>query len=241
MRPTFSAFAVTMLCAAFVFGQSDAKQEEKGGTERERVKESGEVLKEVLDVPDKGIPKSVLDSSKCVIVLPSVKKAADGDGDTKGRGVMSCRTGEGYNGATWTPPIMMASSGGNIGSQSGGEATDFVILVMNDAGAKSVLNNKVKLGADASAAAGPVEHTAKASTNESTAQVLSYSRSQGAFGGISLAGSTLRSDGDANKNLYGQDVKPKEIITGRVLTPPEARQLIVELHESQPPSAQEQH
>jgi lipid-binding SYLF domain-containing protein len=231
-----------MLCAAFVFGQSDAKKEEKGGTERERVKESGEVLKEVLDVPDKGIPKSVLDSSKCVIVLPSVKKAADGDGDTKGRGVMSCRTGEDYKGATWTPPIMMASSGGNIGSQNGGEATDFVILVMNDAGAKSVLSNKVKLGADASAAAGPVGGTAEASTNASTqAQVLSYSRSQGVFGGVSLSGSTLRSDGDANKNLYGQDVKPKEIITGRVLTPPEASQLIVELHESQPPSAQEQH
>jgi lipid-binding SYLF domain-containing protein len=227
-----------VLFGTFVFGQSDTQK--GGSTERERVKESGEVLKQILDMPDKGVPKSVLDGSKCVIVMPSVKKMAIGIGGTYGRGVMSCRTGEDYKGP-WSAPIMMASSGGNIGFQIGGEATDFVILVMNDGGAKSLLNNKVKLGADASVAAGPVGRTSEASTNASMqAQMLSYSRSRGVFGGVSLSGSTLRPDSDANKNLYGQEVKPQEIIAGKVPMPPEANQLIADLQKSQSPSAQEQ-
>jgi len=172
--------------------------------------------------------------------MPSVKKVAIGIGGTYGRGVMSCRTGEDYKGP-WSAPIMMASSGGNIGFQIGGEATDFVILVMNDQGAKSLLNNKVKLGADASVAAGPVGRTSEASTNASMkAQMLSYSRARGVFGGVSLSGSTLRPDGDANKNLYGQEVKPQEIIAGKVPMPPEANQLIADLQKSQGPSAQGQ-
>lgn len=135
---------------------------------------------------------------------------------------------------------MMASSGGNIGFQIGGEATDFVIIVMNDAGAKGLLNNKVKLGADASVAAGPVGRTSEASTNaRMNAQMLSYSRSRGVFGGVSLSGATLRPDGDANENLYGSKVKPEEIIAGKVQMPTEAQQLISELRRSQTVSAEQ--
>ncbi len=228
------------LLATFALGQSEGQKREQGGsTERQRVKESGEVLKQILDMPDKGIPKSVLDGSKCVIILPSVKKVALGIGASYGRVVMTCRTGADYKGP-WSAPIMMASSGGNIGFQIGGQATDFVILVMNDGGAKSLLNNKVKLGADASAAAGPVGRTAEASTNaRMQAQMLSYSRSRGVFGGVSLSGSTLRPDGDANDNLYGQKIKPEEIIAGKVPMPPEAQQLISDLQKSQSASTQE--
>jgi lipid-binding SYLF domain-containing protein len=178
-----------------------------------------------------------MNGSKCVIVLPSVKKVAIGIGGTYGRGVMSCRSGEDFKGP-WSAPIMMASSGGNIGFQIGGEATDFVIIVMNDGGARSLLKSKVKLGADASAAAGPVGRTAEASTNERLqAQMLSYSRSRGVFGGVSLSGSTLRPDGDANKNLYGKEVKPQEIITGQVPMPEEAHLLIADLQRSQSPAS----
>ena len=219
---------------------SQANAEDKGQTERERLKESGEVMKQILDMPDKGIPKSVLDGAKCVIVMPSVKKVALGLGGTYGRGVMTCRTGADYKGP-WSAPIMMASSGGNIGFQIGGEATDFVIIVMNDQGAKSLLNNKVKLGADASIAAGPVGRTSEASTNARfKAQMLSYSRSRGIFGGVSLSGATLRPDGDANENLYGQKVKAEEIIAGKVQTPPEAEQLISGLQQGQKKVSAEQ-
>jgi len=240
MRKTLCVLTLITLFAALALGQSNDQKEQKGGdTERERVKDSGEVLKEILDMPDKGIPKSVLDGSKCVIILPSVKKVAFGIGASYGRGVMTCRTGADYKGP-WSAPIMMASSGGNIGFQIGGQATDFVIIVMNDGGAKSLLNNKVKLGADASVAAGPVGRTAEASTNaRMEAQMLSYSRSRGVFGGVSLSGSTLRPDGDANENLYGQKVSPEEIIAGKVPMPPEAQQLILDLQKSQSASTQQ--
>ena len=227
------------LLTTIALGQSEDQKEAKGGsTERERVKESGEVLKQILDAPDKSIPKSVMDGSKCVIILPSVKKVAVGIGGSYGRGVMTCRTGADYKGP-WSAPIMMASSGGSIGFQIGGQATDFVILVMNDGGAKSLLKSKVKLGADASVAAGPVGRTAEASTNaRMQAQMLSYSRAQGVFGGVSLSGSTLRPDDDASENLYGQKVKPEEIIAGKVAMPPEAQQLILDLQKSQSASVQ---
>jgi lipid-binding SYLF domain-containing protein len=226
-----------VFAAAFAVGRSYG--EDKGETERNRVKESGEVMKQILDMPDKGIPNSVLNGAKCVIVMPSVKKVAIGIGGTYGRGVMTCRTGADYKGP-WSAPIMMASSGGNIGFQIGGEATDFVIIVMNDAGAKGLLNNKVKLGADASVAAGPVGRTSEASTNaRMNAQMLSYSRSRGVFGGVSLSGATLRPDGDANENLYGSKVKPEEIIAGKVQMPTEAQQLISELRRSQTVSAEQ--
>ena len=217
--------ATSLLCLA-----QEEQKGQGGSTERERVEESGEVLKQILDVPDKGVPLSVLRGSKCVIILPSVKKVAVGIGATYGRGVMTCRTGDDYKGP-WSAPIMMASGGGNIGFQIGGQATDFVIIALNDQGAKSLVSNKVKLGADASVAAGPVGRTAEASTNASMqAQMLSYSRSRGVFGGVSLSGATLRPDGDANENLYGRKVTPQQIMAGAVTMPPEAGKLIEALN-----------
>ena len=234
MKAAFRAFIVTVIFATFAFSQAEDQKEQKGGnTERDRVKQSGQVMKEILDTPAKGIPGSVLNGAKCVIVLPSVKKLAVWSGGTYGRGVMSCRTGEDYKGP-WSAPIMMESSGGNIGFQIGGQATDFVIIVMNEGGAKSLLNSKVKLGADASVAAGPVGRTSEASTNaKMQAQMLSYSRSRGVFGGVSLSGATLKPDGGANENLYGKKVSGQDIIAGKVQAPPEAQQLNAQLERSQ--------
>ncbi len=199
-----------------------------GEKEKERIKDSANVMKEILDAPDKGIPLSVLDGTKCVIVLPSVKKAAVGIGASYGRGVMTCRTGADFKGP-WSPPVMMASSGGSFGFQIGGQATDFVILVLNDSGARSMMKNKLKLGADASIAAGPVGRTSEASTNAAMkAQMLSYSRSQGVFGGVSLSGSTLRPDGDANHNLYGEKVDTEQIINSQGVTMPEEAQPMID-------------
>jgi len=235
MKTLWSVLTVVTMFATVGFTQSD---NQKGGTERERVKSSGEVLTQILDAPDNGIPGSVLNGAKCVIVLPSVKKAAIGIGGTYGRGVMNCRTGADFKGP-WSAPIMMASTGGNIGFQIGGEATDFVIIVMNDSGVKSLLKSKVKLGADASVAAGPVGRTAEASTNaRMDAQMLSYSRAKGVFGGVSLSGASLRVDGDANQNLYGQKVSGEDIMAGKVQAPPEAQQLTAELQKSQAVASQ---
>src|SRR5207248_6575554 len=169
--------------------------------EQERVKESGEVLKEILNIPD-DIPQELLDKAECLVILPSVKKGAFGIGGSYGRGVMICRGGLHYTGP-WGAPALYALEGLNIGFQLGGQATDFVLLVMNPKGATSLLSSKVKLGADASAAAGPKGRTAETATDVvMKAEVLSYSRSKGLFAGVSLEGSTLRSDGSANEKLY---------------------------------------
>jgi SH3 domain-containing YSC84-like protein 1 len=171
--------------------------------EQERVKDSGDVLKEILNIPD-DIPQDLLDKAECLLILPSVKKGAFGIGGSYGRGVMICRSGEHYTGL-WGPPAMYALEGVNIGFQLGGEATDFILLVMNPKGARSLLSSKVKLGGDASAAAGPKGRSAEAATDVvMNAEILSYSRAKGLFAGISLEGSTLRSDGGANEKLYGQ-------------------------------------
>lgn len=227
---------VNLLILTFALSMSwlhSVARADEGKDERTRVTDSGDVLKQILDMPDKGIPKSVIDGAKCVIILPSVKKLAVGIGGSYGRGMMTCRTGSDYKGP-WSAPIMMASSGGSVGFQIGGQATDFVIMVMNDGGAKSVLTNKVKLGADASVAAGPVGRTAEAATNGSMqAQMLSYSRSQGVFGGVSLSGATLRPDGDANEKLYGKKVSPEQIMKGDVPMPPEAKPLVERLQQAQ--------
>ncbi len=203
---------------------------DSGEKEKDRIKDSAQVLKEILDAPDKGIPDSVLGGSKCVIVIPGVKKAALGIGASYGRGVMTCRQGDDFKGP-WSAPTMMATESGSIGFQIGGSGTDFVIMVLNDSGARSVMKSKIKLGADASIAAGPVGRTAEASTNGvMKAQMLSYSRSQGVFGGVSLSGASLRVDGDANKNLYGDKVSVEQIIQGQGITTPEqAVPLITEL------------
>jgi len=183
----------------------------KGDRERQRLEDAGTILKEILDIPD-DIPKDLLDRAECVIVLPGVKKLAIGIGGSFGRGAMTCRSGANFTGA-WGPPAMYALEGANIGLQLGGQETDFVLLVMNPKGARSLLSSKVKLGADASAAAGPKGRTAEADTDiVMRAEVLSYSRSRGLFAGVSLEGSTLRSDGSANENLYGRSLSAKDII-----------------------------
>lgn len=202
--------------------------------EQERVENAGKVMKEILAAPD-SIPQSVLDKADCVVVLPSVVKFALGIGGSYGRGVMTCRRGKEFKGK-WGAPTMMALEGGSFGLQLGGEATDFVLLLMNSQSASSILSSKVKLGADASAAAGPVGRTAGADTDVTMkAEILTYSRARGAFAGISLQGSTLRPDNDANKHLYGKEIPAKDIVLGGAASvPPSATTLIATLDKSSP-------
>ena len=194
--------------------------------ENDRLRESATVVKEILGMPD-SIPKDLLDRAECVVVFPSVKKIAVGIGGSYGRGVITCRTGDNFDGH-WSAPAMFALEGASIGLQLGGQATDFVLLVMNDRGADSVLTSKVKLGADASAAAGPKGRTAGASTDiVMQAEILTYSRARGLFAGVSLEGSTLRSDGDANEAVYGKKLTARGIVKdASIPVPPGARPLI---------------
>jgi lipid-binding SYLF domain-containing protein len=202
--------------------------------EQKRLAACGEVLKEILDIPD-GIPKDLLNKAECVIVIPSVLKFAIGIGGDFGRGAITCRTGQHFTGH-WSAPALFALEGANIGFQLGGQATDFVLLVMNSKGATSILGSKVKIGADASAAAGPKGRAAAADTDiVMRAEILSYSRSRGLFAGISLEGSTLRSDGRANRKLYGREVSAKNIVReGEVGVPASGRVLIALLNKESP-------
>jgi SH3 domain-containing YSC84-like protein 1 len=202
--------------------------------EVDRVENAGKVMSEILNVPE-DIPQDLLDKSYCVVVLPSVLKAAFIFGGSYGRGVMTCRKGANFNGP-WGPPTMMALEGASFGLQLGGEATDFVLLMMSDRSAKGVLTSKVKLGADASAAAGPKGRDASAATDATMrAEILSYSRARGAFAGVSLEGSTLRPDNDANKKLYGQDIKAEDIVLkDEVKAPPSAHLLLSTLDKRSP-------
>src|SRR5271154_3479955 len=207
--------------------------------EADRLDNCGTVLKEILDIPD-DIPQDLLDKSECVIIYPSVLKDAFVVGGSYGRGAMTCRTGENYTGP-WSAPSMMALEGGSIGFQIGGQATDFVLLVMNPRGAHSILKSKVKLGADASVAAGPKGRTADASTDATLrAEVLSYSRSRGLFAGISLEGSTVRPDNDANERVYGKKVEAESIVfKGAVAVPPPAQKLVSYLNQRSPKNLSE--
>lgn len=211
---------------------TSAKDKDKD--ESSRLENAGTVMDEILNVPD-NIPQDLLDKARCVIVLPSVLKAAFVVGGSYGRGVMVCRTGEHFRGP-WGAPVMMALEGGSVGLQIGGQATDFVIVVMNDRGAQSVLKSKVKLGADAAIAAGPKGRDAQANTDVTLrAEMLSYSRSRGVFAGVSLEGSTLRPDGDANRKVYGRDVSPEELIKeSKVEAPEAAHKLISRLQKASP-------
>jgi len=191
-------------------------------------------MKELVDSPS-GVPISVLNKAECVIVLPAVKKAGFIVGASYGRGVMTCRGGENFKGP-WSAPTMMQSMGGSFGLQAGGQATDFVVLVMNDKGARALMKGKAKLGADASIAAGPVGRDAEASTNAAmSAEMLSYSRAQGVFAGVSLAGTSLGPDNDANEKVYGKKVDATQIIAGSAGPAPEsAKKLLAVLTEKSP-------
>jgi lipid-binding SYLF domain-containing protein len=202
--------------------------------EAERLDNCGTVLKEILDIPD-DIPTDLLDKAECVIVIPSVLKLAVGFSGSYGRGSMTCRTGEHFTGP-WSAPAMMRLEGGGFGLQLGGQATDFVILVMNPRGAKAILKSKVKLGADAAAAAGPKGRDAAAASDVTMrAEMLTYSRSRGLFAGVSLEGSTLRQDNGANESLYGKKVSAEDIMRkGAVAVPPSGQEMIALLNKKSP-------
>ena len=216
--------AVFVLVATMMWVATAVAQDK----ETERLAEAATVMQEILSIPE-GIPQDLLDKSECVIVFPSVVKAAIGIGGSYGRGAMTCRGGKDHTGA-WSPPAMYALEGASIGLQLGGAATDFVLLVMNDKGAKSVLTSNVKLGAGATAAAGPKGRSAEAATDVvMKAEILSYSRSRGVFAGVSLEGSTLRSDGGANKNLYGKELNATQIVVGGAVKTPPAGQALLDI------------
>src|SRR6516162_3721528 len=207
---------------------------DKEDKDEDRLKNAGTVLTEILNIPE-DIPQDLLDKADCVVVFPSVLKAAFVLGGSYGRGAMTCRTGDNFSGA-WGAPSMMALEGGSVGLQIGGEATDFVLLVMNDRGANAILSSKVKLGGDASAAAGPVGRDASAETDVTMrAEILSYSRARGLFAGVSLAGSTVRPDGNANEKVYGRKLPAKEIaLSGATGVPPSAQEMIATLNARTP-------
>jgi lipid-binding SYLF domain-containing protein len=202
--------------------------------EQDRVENAGKVVQEILNIPD-DIPQGVIDKADCIVVLPSVLKLAFGIGGSYGRGVMTCRGGKDFQGP-WGAPTMMALEGGSFGLQLGGQATDFVLLLMSPRSANNILTSKVKLGGDISAAAGPVGRNASAETDATLrAEILSYSRARGLFAGISLAGSTLRPDNDANKRLYGKELSAKDIVfNGAAPAPKSAELLLATLNKTSP-------
>ena len=230
-KPITYLMSMLLVVLPLLSSSASAADQEK---DEDRLRNSGSVLKEILDVPD-DIPQDLLDKADCVVVFPSVLKAAFIVGGSYGRGAMSCRKGENFSGS-WGAPTMMALEGGSFGLQIGGEATDFVLLVMNESGARGILASKVKLGADASVAAGPVGRTASAEKDASLrADILSYSRARGAFAGISLEGSTIRPDKGANKQIYGREVPAREIVLSRHVTiPPAAAKMISTLDAKTP-------
>ena len=225
----YLAAALLLIVPAAYAGPASDKEKDE-----DRLENAGTVMDEILNVPD-DIPQDLLDKARCVVVLPSVVKAAFIVGGSYGRGVMVCRTGEHFHGP-WGAPAMYALEGGSVGLQIGGQATDFVILVMNDRGASSLLHSKVKLGGDASIAAGPKGRDASAETDATLrSEMLSYSRARGVFAGISLEGSTLRPDNDANKKLYGRDVTAAEILTeSKVHAPQAAHKLVSRVQKASP-------
>ncbi len=225
MKKIISGVAVLALLALPVVGQDK---------EEDRVEKAGTVISEIMNIPD-NVPQDVIDKADCVVVLPSVLKFAIGIGGSYGRGVMTCRGGTTFHGP-WSAPTMMALEGGSFGLQLGGQATDFVLLLMSPKSAGSILESKVKLGGDVSAAAGPVGRNASAETDVTMrAEILSYSRARGLFAGISLSGSTLRPDNDANKKLYGKEVTAKAIVFNKAVpAPPSAKLLLATLTKRSP-------
>ncbi|HET8925337.1 MAG TPA: lipid-binding SYLF domain-containing protein [Candidatus Acidoferrum sp.] len=224
MTKVFRYLVSALLVAQpMISGSTWAADQEK---DEDRLKNCGTILKEILDVPD-DIPQDLLDKADCVVIFPSVLKAAFIFGGSYGRGSMTCRKGDDFRGP-WGAPTMMALEGGSFGLQIGGQATDFVLLVMNESGARGILAGKVKLGGDASVAAGPVGRDTSAETDVTLrSEILSYSRARGVFAGISLQGSTIRPDNNANEQIYGKKLPAKHIVlAGRVAVPEAAQQFV---------------
>lgn len=214
------SLAILLMGSAALAADKDQKKQE------ERLQNAGQVLTDILGMPE-SIPRNLIEKAKCVVVIPSVKKAAFGVGGSYGRGAMVCRTGKDFAGL-WGAPSMIALEGASVGFQLGAQATDFVFLIMNDKGANSLLHSKVKIGADISAAAGPLGRAAEADTDIALkSEMLAYSRSRGLFAGVSLEGSTVRPDNDANESLYGRKMNAEEIVTGTGTPTPEAARKLV--------------
>lgn len=234
MKKILSALLIAALIGLpTILNPTPVRADDKSNDE-DRIQNAGQVLKEIMDIPD-NIPQSLIDKADCVIVYPSVLKAAFIVGASYGRGVMTCRKGPNFRGR-WGAPTMMALEGASVGFQIGGQATDFVILVMNERGASSILSSKVKLGGDASVAAGPVGRNATAETDVTLrAEMLTYSRARGLFAGISLAGSTVRPDNDANERIYGKKIPAKDVVLKGAVSPPSSAKLMLETLEKHSP------
>lgn len=236
MRKMFSLLVIMALAGIpALFAASTARAaDQKDNKANKRLENAGQVIKEILDIPD-DIPADLLDKAECVIVIPSVIKIAFGISGSYGAGAMTCRSGEDFTGP-WGAPTMMRLEGGGFGFQLGGQATDFVLLVMNKRGAGAILSSKVKLGADASAAAGPKGRNAAADTDVTMrAEILTYSRARGLFAGISLQGSTLRPDNDANKDVYGRKIEAKDIVLKHAVGVPAAARVLIDTLEKHSP------
>ncbi|HXN20602.1 MAG TPA: lipid-binding SYLF domain-containing protein [Candidatus Binatus sp.] len=225
MKSILSALLVATLVAAPAVFTPSVRADDTTKDE-DRIVSAGRVVKEIMDIPD-NIPQSLIDKADCVIVFPTVLKAAFIVGASFGRGVMTCRRGDEFGGP-WGAPSMMALEGASFGFQAGGQATDFVLLVMNEQGANAILASKVKIGADASAAIGPVGRAAAAESDVSLrAQILTYSRSRGLFAGVSLEGSTVRPDNDGNERVYGKKISARDIVLHNAVPPPPSAKLLL--------------
>lgn len=223
-----------LLVAIFLIVSTVSAETKETRKMNDRLQDAGVVMSEILNMPDT-IPQHALDTTKCVVVVPSVRKAAFVVGASYGRGAMICRTGEDFTGP-WGAPSMVAVEGASFGLQAGAEATDFVFLIKNERGASSLLKSKVKLGADVAAVAGPVGRNAQADTDAyMRAEILTYSRARGVFAGVSLDGSTLRPDNDGNEALYGERIKARQIVLGPGPQPPPAADRLITLLQNASP------
>src|ERR1700679_435612 len=212
-------FSTILLVAGPIARASDRQNDS------DRMQKAAQVFKEIMDTPDKGIPHDLLDSAKCIAIIPGDKKFAFIFGGSYGRGVVTCRTAHG-----WSAPMFLAIEGGSVGYQIGGSSTDLIMLLMNDHALHSLLSDKFKLGADASVAAGPVGRSAAAGTDlKLSSEILSYSRSKGIFAGVSLDGAVMQADKSGDKAMYGDDVNRHEILDGKVAVPASAQALVEEL------------
>ena len=231
MRLTKLMLAAALVAFVALFAPSMSKSTARAKANNDttnRLNAAADVVRDMMTAPDKGIPKDLLDKAACVVVVPSVKKAAFIIGAKYGRGFIVCRN---KTGRGWSAPGGVRIEGGSFGLQIGGSATDVVMLLMNEGAIDKLLSSKFTIGADASAAAGPVGRTASAQTDAQLhAQLLTYSRSQGLFAGVSLDGATLRPDDDANKDMYGRTMSNRDVVLGTVKAPSTAARLIAELN-----------
>ncbi len=197
-------------------------------TAPERLATAAEAFKEVMGIPDKSIPQQLINKAQCIVIVPNLKEGAFVFGGKYGKGFVSCRNADGVG---WSAPGSMRIEGGSVGFQIGGQEIDVFMLIMNKRGMDRLLSTKFTIGADAQATVGPVGRSTQAETDAAmTAEILTWSRSRGIFGGIALNGATLREDSDWNKELYGRAIKNREIVSGKVPAPASAGTLLMELN-----------